>query len=85
VVKRRYVTVDVFSTQVFGGNPLAVVLDAQGLTASQMQSVAAEFNYAETTFVLPPREPDHTAQVRIFTPRSEVRIRWCSRKARVSY
>jgi trans-2,3-dihydro-3-hydroxyanthranilate isomerase len=72
VVKRRYVTVDVFSTQVFGGNPLAVVLDAQGLTTSQMQSVAAEFNYAETAFVLPPREPDHTAQVRIFTPRTEV-------------
>ena len=56
----------------FGGNPLAVVLDASGLTAAQMQAIAAEFNYSETTFVLPPRAAAHTAQVRIFTPRSEV-------------
>jgi len=69
---RRYVTVDVFTARVFGGNPLAVVLDAQGLSAPQMQSVATEFNYAETTFVLPPREPGSTAHVRIFTPRTEV-------------
>ena len=69
---RRYVTVDVFTTQVFGGNPLAVVLDAQGLTTAQMQSIATEFNYAETTFVLPPREAGHTAHVRIFTARIEV-------------
>jgi trans-2,3-dihydro-3-hydroxyanthranilate isomerase len=69
---RRYVTVDVFTGQIFGGNPLAVVLDAQGLSGSQMQSVAAEFNYAETTFVLPPREPARTAHVRIFTPRAEI-------------
>jgi trans-2,3-dihydro-3-hydroxyanthranilate isomerase len=69
---RRYVTVDVFTARMFGGNPLAVVLDAQGLSATQMQSVATEFNYAETTFVLPPREPGHTAQVRIFTPRTEI-------------
>ncbi len=69
---RRYVTVDVFTARVFGGNPLAVVLDAQGLSAQQMQSAASEFNYAETTFVLPPREPGRTAHVRIFTPRTEV-------------
>jgi len=69
---RRYVTVDVFTQRVFGGNPLAVVLDAQGLTTSQMQSVATEFNYSETTFVLPPRESGHTAHVRIFTARTEV-------------
>jgi len=69
---RRYVTVDVFTGQQFGGNPLAVVLDAQGLSAQQMQAIAAEFNYAETTFVLPPANPRHSAQVRIFTPRSEV-------------
>jgi trans-2,3-dihydro-3-hydroxyanthranilate isomerase len=69
---RRYVTVDVFTARMFGGNPLAVVLDAQGLSATQMQSVATEFNYAETTFVLPPREPGRTAQVRIFTPRTEI-------------
>lgn len=69
---RRYVTVDVFTRQRFGGNPLAVVFDAQGLTKAQMQAIATEFNYSETTFVLPPREPGHTAQVRIFTSRTEV-------------
>ncbi len=69
---RRYVTVDVFTQRICAGNPLAVVLDAEGLTAAQMQALAAEFSYSETTFVLPPRAPGHTAQVRIFTPRSEV-------------
>jgi len=71
-VPRRYVTVDVFTDRIFGGNPLAVVLDAQALTAAQMQSIAAEFNYSETTFVLPAGAPDHSAHVRIFTPRREV-------------
>lgn len=71
-MQRRFVTADVFTEQMFGGNPLAVVLDAAGLTAAQMQAIAAEFNYSETTFVLPPRAAAHTAQVRIFTPRSEV-------------
>jgi trans-2,3-dihydro-3-hydroxyanthranilate isomerase len=71
-MKRRFVTADVFTDQQFGGNPLAVVLDAAGLSTAQMQAVAREFNYSETTFVLPPREPRHTAQVRIFTPRVEV-------------
>jgi trans-2,3-dihydro-3-hydroxyanthranilate isomerase len=71
-MQRRYVTVDVFTDRVFGGNPLAVVLDAQGLKKPQMQAIATEFNYAETTFVLPPRDPEHSAHVRIFTPRTEV-------------
>jgi len=71
-MQRRYTTVDVFTDRMFGGNPLAVVLDALGLSKAQMQSIAAEFNYAETTFVLPPSDEQHTAQVRIFTPRSEV-------------
>jgi trans-2,3-dihydro-3-hydroxyanthranilate isomerase len=71
-MQRRYTTVDVFTDRVFGGNPLAVVLDAQGLNTAQMQAIATEFNYAETTFVLPPRAPDHSAHVRIFTPRTEV-------------
>jgi trans-2,3-dihydro-3-hydroxyanthranilate isomerase len=71
-VQRRYVTVDVFTAEVFGGNPLAVVLDADGLTTSQMQSIATEFNYSETTFVLPPRATAHAARVRIFTPRTEI-------------
>jgi trans-2,3-dihydro-3-hydroxyanthranilate isomerase len=71
-MERRYVTVDVFSEQVFGGNPLAVVLDAEGLSTTRMQSIAAEFNYSETSFILPPRSPEASAQVRIFTPRTEV-------------
>jgi trans-2,3-dihydro-3-hydroxyanthranilate isomerase len=68
----RFVTVDVFTDRKFGGNQLAVVPDAAALTESQMQSIAAEFNFAETTFVLPPQDPSHTANVRIFTPRSEL-------------
>src|SRR5580693_4993355 len=71
-MQRRYVTVDVFTDRLFGGNPLAVVLDAQGLKKPQMQAIATEFNYAETTFVLPPWAPEHSAHVRIFTPRTEV-------------
>ena len=69
---RRYVTVDVFTDTMLGGNPLAVVLDSAGLTAPQMQALASEFNYSETTFVLPPETPGHTAHVRIFTPSREV-------------
>ena len=69
---RRYVTVDVFTDQAFQGNPLAVVLDAEGLSTEHMQRVATEFNYSETSFVLPPREAGHTAHVRIFTPTLEV-------------
>ncbi len=68
----NFVTVDVFTDRQFGGNPLAVVLNAEGLSTSQMQAIAAEFNLAETTFVLPPQMTEHTAQVRIFTPRSEM-------------
>ncbi|MBU6464233.1 MAG: PhzF family phenazine biosynthesis protein [Bradyrhizobium sp.] len=71
-MQRRYVTVDVFSDRAFGGNPLAVVLDAEGLSTAQMQAIATEFNYSETTFVLPPRDAAHDAQVRIFTVRSEI-------------
>ncbi len=68
----EFITVDVFTDRAFGGNPLAVVLNGRELTTAQMQAVAAEFNLAETTFVLPPQDPSHTAQVRIFTPRAEV-------------
>ncbi len=71
-MKRRYVTVDVFTDRMFGGNPLAVVLDAAGLSTREMQAVAREFNYSETTFVLPPETSANTAAVRIFTPRTEV-------------
>jgi len=71
-MQRRYITVDVFTDRAFGGNPLAVVLDAGGLSTAQMQAIASEFNYAETTFVLPPRDPAHDAQVRIFTVNKEI-------------
>ena len=68
----EFVTVDVFTDRRFGGNPLAVVPDAAGLSTAQMQAIANEFNYSETTFVLPPRETGHDAEVRIFTVRSEI-------------
>jgi trans-2,3-dihydro-3-hydroxyanthranilate isomerase len=68
----HFATVDVFTADRFSGNPLAVVLDAQGLSTAQMQAIAAEFNLAETTFVLPPKDSAHTAEVRIFTPRYEM-------------
>jgi trans-2,3-dihydro-3-hydroxyanthranilate isomerase len=71
-MQRRYITVDVFTEIAFGGNPLAVVLDAGGLSTAQMQAIATEFNYSETTFVLPPQDSAHDAQVRIFTVRSEI-------------
>jgi trans-2,3-dihydro-3-hydroxyanthranilate isomerase len=71
-MQRRYITVDVFTDRAFGGNPLAVVLDAGGMSTAQMQAIATEFNYSETTFVLPPQDAAHDAQVRIFTVRSEI-------------
>jgi trans-2,3-dihydro-3-hydroxyanthranilate isomerase len=71
-MQRRYITVDVFTDRAFGGNPLAVILDAAGLSTAQMQAIATEFNYSETTFVLPPQDAAHDAQVRIFTVRSEI-------------
>ena len=67
-----FVTVDVFTDQRFGGNPLAVFTDARGLSDAQMQSLAAEFNLSETTFVLPPEDPAHTARVRIFNRTAEM-------------
>ncbi|HSO04251.1 MAG TPA: PhzF family phenazine biosynthesis protein [Candidatus Limnocylindrales bacterium] len=70
-MRRRFVTCDVFTETRFGGNPLAVVLDAEGLSDAQMQQVAREFNYSETTFVLP-AEQGHDRRVRIFTPAREV-------------
>lgn len=68
----RFVTVDVFTDRRFGGNPLAVFPEAAGLSAHDMQALAAEFNLSETTFVLPPEDPRHSARVRIFGPRSEL-------------
>jgi trans-2,3-dihydro-3-hydroxyanthranilate isomerase len=68
----EFITVDVFTERRFGGNPLAVLPNASGVITGQMQAIAAEFNLAETTFVLPPQDPKHTAEVRIFTPRAEL-------------
>lgn len=68
---RFYVT-DVFTDQRFGGNPLAVIPDAAGLSTQEMQQIAREFNFSETTFVLPPQDPNNTCQVRIFTPMAEI-------------
>lgn len=68
----RFETLDVFTEVRFGGNPLAVFTDARGLTDVQMQSLAAEMNLSETTFVLPPESPDQTARVRIFNRTAEM-------------
>ncbi len=68
----EFVTTDVFTDKRFGGNPLAVLPDAQGLSDADMQALAQEFNYSETTFVLPPADPAHTARVRIFVPTAEI-------------
>ncbi len=67
-----YYTADVFTDQVFGGNPLAVLPDARGLDTRSMQLIAREFNYSESVFVLPPDDPAHTRRLRIFTPASEM-------------
>jgi trans-2,3-dihydro-3-hydroxyanthranilate isomerase len=67
-----FVTVDVFTDRRFGGNPLAVFPDARGMTDAEMQSLAAEFNLSETTFVLPPADKANTARVRIFNRKSEM-------------
>jgi len=71
-MRLQFQTVDVFTDRRFAGNPLAVVLNADGLSTAQMQAIAAEFNLADTTFVLPPKDAAHTAEVRIFTPRGEM-------------
>ncbi len=67
-----FFTADVFTTTRFGGNPLAVVIGGETLGTATMQAVAAEFNLSETTFVLPPSDPTHTAHVRIFNRTAEM-------------
>jgi trans-2,3-dihydro-3-hydroxyanthranilate isomerase len=71
-MRRRFVTLDVFTDRRFAGNPLAVVLDADGLETPAMQAIAREFNHPETVFVLPPSGPPHRARLRIFTPGREL-------------
>jgi trans-2,3-dihydro-3-hydroxyanthranilate isomerase len=68
----RYHTADVFTDTPFGGNQLAVIPDARGLTTGQMAAIAREFNFSETVFVLPATDPKHTRRLRIFTPGSEL-------------
>jgi trans-2,3-dihydro-3-hydroxyanthranilate isomerase len=70
-VKYRYYICDVFTETRFGGNQLAVLPRADGLLAQQMQQIAREFNFSETTFVFPAKA-GHTRQVRIFTPAREI-------------
>jgi trans-2,3-dihydro-3-hydroxyanthranilate isomerase len=69
---RRFQTLDVFTETALAGNPLAVVLDAEGLDDARMQAVAAEFNLSETVFVFEPKNAINSARVRIFTPRREL-------------
>ena len=68
----KYLVYDVFTNTPFGGNQLAVIPEAAGLTEDKLQKIAREFNYSETTFVYPPEDAGHTARVRIFTPTMEV-------------
>lgn len=70
----RYLTADVFTDRQFGGNQLAVFPDAREISPVLMPRIAREFNYSETTFVLPPTDPSHTARVRIFTPGGELQF-----------
>src|SRR5688572_14875628 len=68
----RYLHLDVFTDRLFGGNQLAVVLDARGLAADTMQAIAKEMSFSETTFVLPAEAAGTDARVRIFTPGAEL-------------
>jgi trans-2,3-dihydro-3-hydroxyanthranilate isomerase len=68
----RYVTADVFTSTRFGGNQLAVLPNASGLSDDQMLAITREFNYAESTFVFPPGDARNARRVRIFTPGGEV-------------
>ena len=71
-MKLTFHTLDVFTSKKFGGNPLAVVLDADALSDAQMQTIAREFNLSETIFVMKPVDPANTAKVRIFFPTAEI-------------
>jgi len=71
-MKYTFHIVDVFSSTPFGGNQLAVLPDAVGISTEGMQKIAREFNFTETTFVLPKNDPANTCRVRIFTPRAEL-------------
>jgi len=67
-----FMILDVFTDKAFGGNQLAVLTDARGITPDAMQAIAREFDFPETTFVLPPSDPANARRVRIFTPGGEL-------------
>jgi len=71
-MKLNYLLLDVFTRERLKGNPLAVVLQADGLLDNQMQAIASEFNLSETVFIGRPQQVRHTASVRIFTPKLEL-------------
>src|SRR5436309_6274323 len=71
IMKYTFHVVDVFTSTPFGGNQLAVLPDAAGISTEGMQKIAREFNFGETAFVLPKNDPN-TYRVRIFTPRTEL-------------
>lgn len=71
-MQRAFITLDVFTDRRFAGNPLAVVLEAEGLETDAMQAIAREFNLPETVFVLPPGKASARARLRIFTPSAEL-------------
>jgi trans-2,3-dihydro-3-hydroxyanthranilate isomerase len=71
-LRRTFHTLDVFTDTPFAGNPLAVVMDCEGLSEQRMQAIAREFNLSETVFVLEPLDPVNTARLRIFTPTREL-------------
>jgi trans-2,3-dihydro-3-hydroxyanthranilate isomerase len=71
-MRRRYYILDVFTDKKLAGNPLAVVLDSDGLDKAAMHQIAREFNLSETVFCFPPRDPVNSAAIRIFTPTAEL-------------
>src|SRR5215467_8545541 len=71
-MKYAFQIIDVFSSTPFGGNQLAVLPDAAGISAEGMQKIAREFNFGETTFVLPKNDSANNFRVRIYTPRVEL-------------
>ena len=71
-MKHRFVTCDIFTSRVFGGNPLAVFPDARELPEESLQQIAREFNLSETVFIYPPSDDAHTRRLRIFTPAAEI-------------
>lgn len=71
-MSRQYYTLDVFTDKALSGNPLAVVMDSEGLDSAMMQRIAGEFNLSETVFIMPPEDSNNRAKIRIFTPGREL-------------